>query len=447
MGNKGEVECRSCAGARSPGRRRLLTSSGLLVASALLPGVRRVATAEAPTALRIGVMGPFGGPASGTGRDIRQGIEMALDDAGAEGELPLLIDGRQRRIEPVWIDSRSDPVIAADAVGDVLARGEVELMFGGWHTAVALAVMEVEADLGMVHLGNVASGQAIADRLNADPVRYGGWFKGWPSPARLIPQYLEPLSHFRRQGLWRPASLRAAIVVEDTPWGESWGEAMAATLRRLDFEVQVADPVGLEQTDYRRILRHFRQQEVSFLAMTNSGNVAASSFVRQFREEALAALLVADSLRGSSDWYRRTGEASNYAICMDSAMPIALWQRWWVRRYQARYGQYPNIVAAGLHYDYMRMSIRALNAAASLDRERLIRTVHRTAYRGIWNLYRYARQPGAHAVSVNEVMTGRFMEGFYFPMVQLFDGESKIVWPLRYADMRFAAPPWTAAFD
>jgi len=423
-------------------RRRFLAQSGLLTSATLMPWPLPAAPAAAAPALRIGMLGPFSGPASGTGRDIRQGIQMALDDALAEGELPVRLDGVLRDLDAVWIDSQSDPAVAAAAVSRVLERDAVDLMFGGWHTAVALAVMDVEAAYGILHLGNVGSAQTIADRINSDPVRYRGWFKGWPSPAKLIPQYRDPLTHFLQQGLWRPATLKAAVAIENTPWGESWGEAMVSTLRQIGFDTPAPDTIRIDQVDFHSLLKRYRQQKVSLVAMTNVGNEAAASFVRQFREVGVEALLVADSLRGTSDWYQRSGEASNYAISMDAAMPIALWQRWWVRRYQAKFGHFPNIGAAGLHYDYMRMTVRVLNSAGSLDRDRLINAVYRTPYRGIWNYYRFARRPGANAISANEVMAGRFMEGFFFPMVQLFNGESKIIWPLRYADQRFQAPPW-----
>jgi hypothetical protein len=126
---------------------------------------------------------------------------------------------------------------------------------------------------------------------------------------------------------------------------------------------------------------------------------------------------------------------------MDSAMPIALWQQWWVRRYQARYQHSPSIAAAGLHYDYARMAIRVLNASASLDLDSLVRTIHRSPYRGVWNRYRFSDTPASETQTPNEVVTGRFMEGFFVPMVQLFGGEAKIIWPPKYVDQRFTPPP------
>lgn len=426
------------------GRRRFLENTGRLAVASLLPWSSPFAQAVSAQVLYLGILGPFSGPAMGTGLDLRQGAMMALDDARAEGEIPVAIERKRLEIEPVWIDSRSDPGTARTAVAEAFARNPIALMVGGWHSAVALALMDLGADYGVMHL-NFGSAQAIADKINQDPERYRGWFKGWPSPAKLNPLYREPLDHFRREGLWKPASQKVAIAVEDTPWGYSWGEAMASTLTEMGFEPLPLDSMRLDQTDFYGLLQRYRQEKVALVAFTNTGNIAAPSFVRQFREVGVEALLVADSLRGSSDWYQQSGEASNYIICMDAAMPIALWQRWWVRRYQTKFGHYPNIAAAGLQYDYTRMAIRILNAAGNLNLERLISTAYRSPYRGIWHYYRFARGPGPRAVSANEVMTGRFMEGFYFPMVQLFNGESKIIWPLKYSDQRFLAPPWIAA--
>ncbi|NVK41063.1 MAG: ABC transporter substrate-binding protein [Oceanospirillaceae bacterium] len=422
-------------------RRRFLESAGLLTMAAALPWSSSRAEEPATEKLYFGFLGPFTGPATGTGQDMRQGTMMALDDARAEGEIPVKVDGRRFEIEPVWIDSQSDPATARAAVAEAFSHYPIAMMVGGWHTAVALEVMDLEADYGIVHI-NLSSAQSIADKINRDPEKYRFWFKGWPSPAKLTPLYRDPLKHFRQQGLWQPASLKMAIAVEDTPWGYSWGEAMQSTFREMGFDPLPMDSMMLDQTDFYGLLERYRREEVSLVAFTNSGNLAASSFVRQFREVGVEAVLVAETLRGSSDWYALSGEASNYTIAMDAAMPIALWQRWWVRRYQERFGHFPNISAAGLQYDYTRMAIRVLNAAGSLNQEKLISTLYRTPHRGIWHLYRFAREPGPHAVSANEVMTGRFMEGFFFPMVQLFSGESKIIWPLKYADQRFQAPPW-----
>ena len=424
-------------------RRRILRTTGVLGAtgalSLLVPGLLHASENGAP--LKIGACGPFSGPAERTGYAIRQGILMALEDARNAGELPVTIDGKRRDINIVWADSRSDPTYAVRSVTKAITRQGVELMIGGWHSSVALALMDTEADLNTIHLGHLGTSQYIADKINRNPQRYRGWFKGWPSPTKLAGLYGEPLKYFIAQGLWRPANRRAAIVVENSAFGLSWGEALSASLKQAGFDPLPFDTVPFDETEFGPLLKKYQSEQVSLIAVSSTGDVAVSSFVKQFREQGIKALLVGHGLRWLSNWYEMTGKSSDYVVAMDSVMPLALWQQWWVRRFKAKYGEEPSIQVAGLHYDYTRMAITALNTANSLDFDTLTATIRQLSYKGVWNLYRFAAAPGPHALSANEVMTGEFMKGFYLPMVQLFGGEAKIIWPLKYAEQRFRPPP------
>lgn len=391
--------------------------------------------------LKIGAMGPFSGPAALTGRAMQQGIQMALDDARAAGELPVTLDGRTLAIELVWVDSRSDPAAAVAALTQAIHRQGVQLMIGGWHSAVALEVMEVEAPLRILHLGHLAEAPQIAHRLNQQPERYRGWFKSWPSPSKISALYGEPLQYFRQQGLWRPANELAAVMVEDTAFGRGWGAALQASLAEIGFETAPYDLSELTQTDFNQLLDKYQAMEVSLVAFTTTGNLASAEFVKQFRQRGIRALLIAHGLRWFKDWYTLTGPASDYLISLDS-VPLALWQQWWVRRFKRRFREEPVLTAAGLQYDYTRMAVRLLNAAGTLEFDTLVRTLQRLSYKGVWNRYQFASAPGPRALSANEVMTGEFMEGFNFPLVQLFKGRARVIWPRKYAEQGFRQPPW-----
>ncbi len=431
-----------CAATAGISRRRLLQASALGAAS-ILTGLAHTEHAAGEDALKIGFTGPFNGPAQDTGLEISRGVLMALMDAREEGEIPVQMGGASHNIKPVWVDTGSGPDRAATAVVEAITRDKVSLLVGGWHSDVALALMEAESAYQILHLGHLGEAQSIADRINRAYGKYRGWFKGWPSPTLLAARYGEPLQYLRDQGLWRPATNNAAIMVEDTAYGRGWGEALRTSLQSVGFSVDAPDLTALDQTDFHALLARYRQQQISLVAMSTTGIQAGASFVRQFREQNIDALLLGHGLRWTRDWFAYTGSGSDYVVSMDSAMPIALWQQWWVRRYRTLFGDMPSIAAAGLHYDYTRMAVRVLNATASLALDDLIQTIYRSPYRGIWNYYRFADKPVPEALSANEVMTGPFMEGFFFPMAQLFNGEARIIWPPRYADQRFQPPPAT----
>jgi len=140
--------------------------------------------AHAAKTLKIGFMGPFTGPASRTGDMHRKGVQMALDEAKADGEIPVKVDGKTLDIEPVWVDSQSSPEKSVKAVTHAINRG-VKLMVTGWHSSVAMACMDAEAPYKMVHIGHGGESQYINFKINDDPEKYKGWFKGWASPPHL----------------------------------------------------------------------------------------------------------------------------------------------------------------------------------------------------------------------------------------------------------------------
>jgi branched-chain amino acid transport system substrate-binding protein len=173
--------------------------------------------------------------------------------------------------------------------------------------------------------------------------------------------------------------------------------------------------------------------------------VSVSNFVKQFRQQDIKALMIAHGLGWFSEWYELTGEASNYAVAIDSPAVIDDGQAKWVERYKAKFGIDPGIGASGITYDYMRMAFKVLNKAGTLDFDTLVETVYDNPYDGVWNYYQFAREPGPNALAPGEVMTGDFRKGFFFPMVQLMDGKAQVIWPLEYAKAEFQAPPWLKA--
>ncbi len=408
--------------------------------------------AHAAKTLRIGFMAPYTGPASRTGDLHRKGVEMALEEARAAGDIPVKVDGKTLDIEPVWVDSQSSPEKAVKAVTQAINQG-VKMMVTGWHSSVAMACMDAEAPFKIVHLGHGGESQYINFKINDNPHKYRGWFKGWASPPVYAGLYGPPLKHFMDKGLWKPRNKKAAVLVEDTDYGRGWGEALAVSLRTAGFELMPYDVNAIDQTEFTPIITKYRAADVSVVAATETGGVPMYNFVKQFRSMGLRALLLAHALTWTAEWYENTGEASDYALSMDSPYPISPEQKDWMRRFRAKYGIEAGIAPSGHPYDHTRLAIKILNDVGTLDFEKLVEHIReKVKYKGVWQFYDFAtyndfwndfsREGTLHQLSRNDVRTGDFMKGFFMPMAQMFGGKPEIVWPLNLATAEFKAPPW-----
>ncbi len=418
------------------------TAAGALGA-ALIVATGPLRAQETGETVKIGVLGPFTGPASRTGDDFKRGVEMALEDARKQGLLPITVDGKKHDVEIVWVDSQSSPEKAVKAVTDAINREGVKFMVTGWHSSVAMAIMDAEVPFKIVHLGNQGESQSISEKLNKDPQKYRGWFKGWPSPPIFAGLYGPPLKYFLDKGLWTPANRKAAVLVEDTDFGRGWGDALTGSLKQAGFEPLPYDVTALDETEFAPLLLKYKAEGVSVVGMTSTGSVSVSNFLKQARAQQLKALTIGHGITWFGEWYNLTGEASDYVVAADSPAAIAPWQKEWVERYKAKYnGEEPSISAAGHPYDYMLMALTVINKAGTWDFDTLVKTVHETPYKGVWHYYKFSTEAGPNAMAPNEVMTGAFMEGFFFPMVQLMGGKANVVWPLDYATAEFKQPPW-----
>ena len=423
-------------------RRELLRALGVAGTVGLGVFPLRLYAADAGPPIRVGILGPFTGPASSAGEEIRNGVEMAIEEARAAGKLPVLVDGQLREIELVWIDTTSDPEKAVPAVNHALDTQGVEILWGGYHSSVALAVMEVAAERKIVGFAQGGSSTSINDKIHADYERSKGWFKSWPSSQMDANPYARPLQELLSSGAWTPASRKAAVLVEDTDFGRGWGSAIIRSFAEAGFDVLPFDALPPTTTDFAPLILRYRSQGVSLVGLTSGVTVFSANFLKQAREQNLKALLTAHGLTWSSDWYELSGAASDYVLSADSPVALTTEAKAWVERYTAKFGKAPAVTTSGNQYDLVMAGIEVLQKAGTLDYQTIIDTVYTIRYSGLFQMWHWAREAGPNALSANDVVVGDFMEGFFVPMAQFFDGQPKVIYPAKFADQPFQPPPW-----
>lgn len=428
------------------------TAAGV-VTSNLTPLGYGVKKAWAGETLKIGFMAPFTGPASRTGDMHRKGIMMALEDARAAGEIPVKVNGKKYDIEPLWVDSQSSPEEAVKAVTYALNRG-AKMMVTGWHSSVAMAVMDAEAPYHIVHLCHGGESQSINFKINNAPHKYRGWFKGWPPPPIYAGLYGDPLKYFIEKGLWKPKNRKAAVLAEDTDYGRGWGEALKVSLRTIGFDVVLSDVNDIQQTDFTPLITKYKSAGVSIVAATETAGVPTYNYVKQSRALGLKALQILHGLTWTAEWYQNTGSASNYILSMDSPYPVNDEQFKWLKRFKDKYGIEASIAPSGDPYDHTRLAVHILNKFGSLDFDPLVHFIReKVKYKGVWQFYNFSdyndfwsdfsTQDTLHELSRNDVRTGEFLKtGFFMPMAQMFDGKPKVIYPPNMAASQFKAPPW-----
>lgn len=388
--------------------------------------------------LKVGSIGPFTGPAARTGEEFKNAINMAFEE----------IDYKvgDYKIEFVWVDSESDAEKGARAYEQAIVKDKIDVGYGGWHSWVALACMEVAAKYKMPHFFNFGAGSEINDKYNADPEKYKYWVgKFWPTASKLSIGYVDALEDAIAKGIWKPENKKAAVYGVDNDWGRNFGNSIGKQLTDAGWEVVSYDWVQLGETDFHPLLQKLKKAKVALVVGTMSDPPSISAFTKQSREVNLKSLLIADGLGWVGEWYELTGDFSDYILDM---IP-----QWTTEKSQAfkeaftkKYGFEPGPSSAGLCYDSARFFRTVLQttlekygelttATITKTADELVATGELTFTDGIMmKEYKYTKETFPDLVVGNDY--------YMFPVIQYMKGQSTMVWPPHVKVRDIEIPAW-----
>jgi branched-chain amino acid transport system substrate-binding protein len=305
--------------------------------------------------------------------------------------------------------------------------------------------MDVAAEYQIPHIFPYGATETVNEKFHADPERYGYWMnKGWPVSAKLTKSYVQAVEDAIAQGLWAPEEKTLAICAENTAWGRSFSQALREQLEARGWTTVAEEYCSLEEVNFYPTLNKFKAEDVALVAVTNTALPSVAAFINQADEIGLESLIIADGLGWGGEWYRMTGDSSNYILDQ-----IPGWAtdegRAFAEAFQDEWGVAPSPSAAGLAYDGTNMFIQiaehALEEHGELTSEAIYTWARENLQTGEWSYtdgivmeeYKYTEE------TLPDPVVGK---GYYmFPVRQYFDGEGTIIYPPEWAEQELQPMP------
>jgi len=407
-----------------------------------------VAPTEAPAAppteappkeipINIGIKGPLTGPAARTGQEILDAYIMAFE------EIDYTVGPYKITLIP--IDSQSDPEKATRAYEDAIVRDGIIAGAGGWHSSVAVALMEVVAKHKVPHFFSAGETDVVNEKFQSDPEKYGYWMaKGWPTPKSLVSKnYFDGFNDLIAKGEWTPANKKIAIACEETDFGRAVAEPLAQLMSDAGWEVVGPDYFPLEEVEFHPLLTKYKSENVAVTVVTDTATAGISAFTKQAKEMRVPGLLVMHGLGWVGEWYSLVGEASDGVLDQIPQLgtPAALE---WAKNFETKWGMKPSPSAGGLAYDWAHFFINILKATYEEKGELTSESIYNFGKEKLWTgeitytdgivmpMYKFTPE------TIPDPVVGK--EAFIFPIIQYKGGESKIIWPLDWAQAKLEVP-------
>ena len=393
--------------------------------------------AGAEKVLKVGLMGPFTGPSAQSGASIKNSLLMKLEEAGNKvGDYKL---------ELMFIDTQSDPAKATNAYVEAIERKGMQVGLGGWHSSVAMAVVDQAVKYKIPHMGGMGAAKPLTDKIKSDPKYKGYWFKYWGYPALATRLYFDFVNWAADNSKWKPAKRIVALSAEETDWGRDWIVAAKANLKKYGWKIEMEDYTQIGQTDFYPLLSKYKKAGVPLVTITNTAAASVSAFIKQSREVGLKALPIVDGLGWVGEWYELTGKSSNGVVDMNVKFTDR--SEAYRQKFEKTYKFKPSASAGGIAYDaaghFLKLLNRTLEKYGKLDSE----TIHKVMVEEmIPGKLTYAYADGAIMMKEYKFTEEMYpdpvtdADHWFMPVIQYKDGKAYIIYPLEIKEMDFMTP-------
>jgi branched-chain amino acid transport system substrate-binding protein len=264
------------------------------------PAIITASRARAAETVKIGVMFPLTGNSAASGGEAKAAVEVATDiintghpelrdlPIGQEAGLPGLGGAK---LEPVFVDHRGDPSMAQSLALKLVTNDKVAALFGAYQSSAAMTATAVAERYGVPFV--------VADSVAANITTRGFkfTFRVTPVASNFADSYMRFLLDQKKAGR-RVEDI--AIVNENTDYGTSVGDAIAAEAQKAGLPVSIRIPYSANGADVSAQVLQLKQKNPS-VAMFVSYASDAILFMRTMKTlDYLPPMIIADSA-GFSD--------------------------------------------------------------------------------------------------------------------------------------------------
>jgi branched-chain amino acid transport system substrate-binding protein len=429
-------------------KRQLVFVSVLFICLALCAGCteQQAATKE----LKIGVVASMTGPASTTGKDVWESAVLAADEINADGGVYVSDLGMKIPIRLVQGDDESTREGGQKAVSKLITQDNVDLLVGGFSSAVVSAHESIVSDYKVPYIVSGASSPIITHRDDIDTKTV---FHHAPTTddsggqtTLFIDDTIRPAIN-QKFGFPDTRPLRLSVIYQDSPYGKGQLDAIKNTIAgsNLNVEVVSEDAFKMGETDFRAVLTSVKNADPDVVYVAAFLNEQTPLVTQARRDVGLNKIFIAVECNDDPDYYSGIGKYGEYSIIQSRFSPYAVPQgsietsvNKFMNDFDKEWGGFPGMMGAAT-YEAVYIGAQAVENAGSLDKAKINEALE-----------------GISMPQMVEAMKGQTISfspdyresKFELYMEQLFWNETvketrpEIVWPASLKETDFVLPDW-----
>jgi branched-chain amino acid transport system substrate-binding protein len=359
----------------------ILVLAAILVLSAFFAGCTQQAAAPAQ-ALKIGVVASMSGPASTTGKGMWQSAQLAAEEINANGGIYINSSGKKIPVQLVLGDDASTREGGMTAVSKLITQDNVDMLVGGFSSAVVSAHQSIVADNKVPYIITGASTPVITRRADVNTTYM---FHHAPTTddsgsqtTLFINNVIRPALN-AKFGYSADRPLKLAVLYQDSPYGQGHLAAINNTIaaNNLSISVVSSNAFKMGETDYRTVLTSIKNADPDVVYVAAFLNEQAPIETQAMRDVNLKKIFIAIEPNDDPAFYKAVGQYGDYSIIQSRFSPYtvpngptqAAYQKF-VSDFNAKYGGFPGMMGVAT-YEGIYIAADATGTAGSLDKPAL----------------------------------------------------------------------------
>lgn len=384
--------------------------------------------------IKIGAALPLTGWAAADGQEMKRGLEMAVDEARARGDV-----GGDISLAILDIENMG-PEIVSNAFRRLIYQENVDAIIIGYVVGTGPEYdIVAEAEIPYMHVNTY---EATAQLVRQNPEKYWMIFQGDPTEIWYgsgLPSFIHYLVD---SGRWQPANSKAVVITSDNPYSLTIANLFIEGAKQRGWEIPVYEQVVTPVADWGSVIAKIRQTQPALIVNTIFTPSDLATFTKEIVADPPPALLYEQYGPSVPEFLELAGEAANGVIwsTVIGVLPDQMANDW-RQRYQQKFGEPPGFSNAGSEYDMVNIYLRAVAMAGGpKDRRRVCQYIKNIIHRGVCGTYTFNTPDNTvppYPVMVQDPSLG--MPHLYF---QIQDGRHRVIAPEPYIETDFQLPPW-----
>jgi branched-chain amino acid transport system substrate-binding protein len=323
-------------------KRMIATVIGLLI------GGTPLISAAQQQIIKIGVAAPLTGAAAAYGKDVENGVKLAIDEANAEN---IKLDGRSVRFVIESGDDQGDPRVGVQAAQKLVDDG-VSLVVGPVTSGVALPASKIYAAAGIPMITPSATNPTLT-RQGLDRV------------FRIIPTDLQNAGNAGKYAITVSKAKRVAILDDRTAFGQGEADEFKKAVLAAGGTIVAQEFTNDKAVEFNAQLTNIKSADADVLffgGIDNQGALVAKRMKQLgMRTQFLGGGAVADSV-----FVQVAGPSGEGALAWEYGRPLDQLPegRVFTDKFKKNFGAEP-LAYSPFAYDATRLAISAMKQAGS----------------------------------------------------------------------------------